>query len=123
MLNKYSYFYVILSLLLILSGCAQLSIVDPAATLPPDSPITIITGENTIENWVVLGPFPAESSDTLLPDGTYDIGFTKDFLESIGGETAVILQPSIGLGELQSQTVGVDGVGIVDLAKLYNGAD
>ena len=107
-------------LLSILTGCASQSIENTRSELPPDSPIVSMGEDVVLNDWLVLGPIATEASDTLLPDGTYEISFSKDYLTDIGGEKGALLHSGVRVGNLTTIPLKSDELGIVDLAKAFN---
>ena len=57
-----------------------------------DIPICVPDDEGFINEWIVVGPFPSPQVEKELPDGSYHLGFYKDYLKSIGGEEKSIIQ-------------------------------
>ena len=44
-----------------------------------------------VRDWLVAGPFPNPVVSEKLPDGSSHLGFYKDYLESVGGESEAVL--------------------------------
>ena len=119
-------------LVLLFCGCNQKQlVVDKDADLPK-GPVYKLTNKGFITDWLVIGGFPNPAIDNPNPDGSYHLGFYKDYLEAIGGEKQAVLTPSTTVGFKDqdgkkqtaiTQTAKAGGKGIVDLNKMFNEVD
>jgi hypothetical protein len=48
---------------------------------------------NYIKKWLVLGPFPNETTENKPENGVSRAGFDRDYLKSIGGESEAVITP------------------------------
>jgi CubicO group peptidase (beta-lactamase class C family) len=105
---------------LLLASCAVPRPDHGDGNLPVGPAITRMEIDVTLSDWLVLGPFEREISDSLLGDGTYDQSFSRDLLEPLGGETAAALSPDMKLHEMHVESIQANSLGIVDLAAHFN---
>jgi acid phosphatase type 7 len=61
--------------------------ITPVVETPSDN------GHTVLRDWLVAGPLPSPDLTTRGADGHRRAGYTRDFLESIGGETAAVVSP------------------------------
>jgi len=94
-----------------------------------EAAVYTLSGADYIHNWVVIGPFPSPQVKEPQPDGSFHLGFYKDYLDELGGETKAVLTPETTItykdedGKEQSakaRIVKADEKGIVDLDKLFS---
>jgi len=132
MLNKTKNAIFLGLLVIFLAACAVIGPGEATIMVPEGMPVIIMTEDITVDQWLVVGPFPTESAEQRLSDGTFDTGYSKDFLGAVGGE----LHPKLSKGSVvefmdengQSAEavviqVNAKSQGIVDLAEVYNGAE
>lgn len=119
-------------LVLILVACATVGIEEVPVKTTEGIPVEKSASIFTMANWLAVGPFPNISTTERQSDGTFDVGYSYDFLASIGGESTGVIKPNQTLQfENQDATVGTAPVveatanpmGIVDFAELYNNAE
>ncbi|MBC8191562.1 MAG: beta-lactamase family protein [Candidatus Marinimicrobia bacterium] len=119
-------------LVLILVACATVGIEEVPVKTTEGIPVEKSASIFTMANWLAVGPFPNISTTERQSDGTFDVGYSYDFLASIGGESTGVIKPNQTLQfENQDATVGTAPVveatanpmGIVDFAELYNHAE
>jgi acetyl esterase/lipase len=95
-----------------------------------DGPVYKLDGKGFITEWIVTGAFPSPEVDEQ-PDGSSHLGFYKDYLQSLGGETqAAITEDTLieytdesgATRSLRSEVVASDS-GIVDLDAMFGNPD
>jgi acid phosphatase type 7 len=64
---------------------------DPNTTPVVEAPSD--NGRTVLRDWLVAGPLPSPDLNTRGADGHRRSGYDRDFLESIGGETAAVVSP------------------------------
>lgn len=78
---------------------------------------------NYITEWLVLGPFPNEESDTPDERGVTRAGHNRDYLTELGGEANAVLTPGAGIEfsgrTIEARLLEADHRGFVDMFKLY----
>ena len=97
-----------------------------------DIPICVPDDEGFINEWIVVGPFPSPQVEKELPDGSYHLGFYKDYLKSIGGEEKSIIQDGTVIKykdengrcvSVKAKKVVASKSGIVDLDAMFGHPD
>lgn len=96
----------------------------PSASL--EEPVNKLNDYGTLEQWLVLGPFPNPPIDA--PAGQPDRGgFACDYLDSLGGEAAAQLDVNTVVdydGHVATTSASVVGLsGKLDFERLYGEAD
>ena len=56
------------------------------------APVNPLSPEGIIKNWFLVGTFPNEKIENVKPEEVSRSGFSQDFLQSIGGESAAIIK-------------------------------
>jgi len=94
-----------------------------------DSPVHKLSGQGVITEWVILGPFPNPAVDTEMPDGSYQLGYYTDYLESLGSEPAATLSIDTKIRFTDEQKIThelackkhiTEKHGIVNFNKIYH---
>ncbi|MCF7740253.1 MAG: beta-lactamase family protein [Candidatus Marinimicrobia bacterium] len=80
----------------------------------------------------MLGPFPANPVDTILPDGSRNTGYQQDYLEKIGGEENIVIADTTIVNfqneqghqlSRKAEFIQSKKNGIIDLDKRFNKID
>jgi acetyl esterase/lipase len=97
-----------------------------------DGVVVNLEGKSTIKEWFIAGTFPSPEVDKVQPDGTLHLGFYKDYLTSLGGETEAVLTSETVIaheaenGETLSvpvEKVVASDLGVVDLDAMFGNPD
>jgi CubicO group peptidase (beta-lactamase class C family) len=97
-----------------------------------DGPVFKLGQKGFICNWLVVGAFPNPPVENALPDGSYHLGFYKDYLKSIGGEEKAVLKSDTSVvftdedgreQTLKTQTAKAGGDGVINLDEIFKKAD
>jgi len=129
MFSKLSLRFAVGILTVLIVNCSGIMIEDIPESSPAGVPIEIFSNETTLTHWLVVGPFPSESSDKRQEDGSYSLAYSHNFLGGTPGEGNAVLTPTdeytYGTEDGTQGTVAVVDVianplGIVDLGLLYN---
>lgn len=129
-MNKY---FIITILIAVLCNCSQNQrdvAEEKAVVIEGGTPFPNERG--FIKNWTISGMFPSPEVDAQLPDGSWHLGFHKDYLESIGGEQETVLSPDTIIkyttqnGETDSvvtKDIMASNSGIVNLDSIFDQPD
>jgi len=116
--------------LLVLS-CSTVSLEEITEISPDGVPVEMFESETTMMNWLVVGPFPSQSSSDRLADGTFSIGYGHNYFGGVieEGENHIAPGPMLyhssdgTKDSSEALTVQANPLGIVDLAMLYNNVE
>jgi CubicO group peptidase (beta-lactamase class C family) len=81
-----------------------------------------------VRDWFVAGPFPNPVVIEKLPDGSSHLGFYKDYLESVGGESEAVLSSDMEIvftdedgseGRVKAISASAGGNGVVNFDKVF----
>jgi CubicO group peptidase (beta-lactamase class C family) len=121
------------SFAVLLCGCATERVdVDVNPRGVPDGPAHQLQGRGYIQQWLVLGAFPNPELPEPLPDGTRYLGFSTDYLETLGGEGRAVVLPDTQVSYTEedgaqrlatTQVCRTDPDGVLDLDHLYDHPD
>lgn len=75
-----------LGVAVMMGGLMGMAAAGPSALSPAGGPV---------DQWTVAGPFPNPALEEPGPDGVGRGGWNIDYLESIGGESAAVLDPAV----------------------------
>ena len=114
------------------SGYSQTRVMIRENTNSPTGPIYNLSENSFIRDWIVVGPFPNQPTKETLPDGSSQLGFYKDYLDSIGGESKAILDKNLTIvfkdqynkrHTIQPWFAKAGDNGIVDFEKIIGKVD
>jgi CubicO group peptidase (beta-lactamase class C family) len=114
--------------LAVANGCSASSVNNPSDKDASDVPVYALDGTDYIRDWVVIGPFPSPPVKERQPDGSLHLGFYKDYLSDLGGESRAVLTPETTATytdedgkdhTAKARVVKADEKGIVDFEKLF----
>jgi CubicO group peptidase (beta-lactamase class C family) len=81
-----------------------------------------------VRDWLIAGLFPNPVVSEKLPDGSSHLGFYKDYLESVGGESEALLKRDMEIafteengseGKAKVISVTAGGNGVVNFDKVF----
>lgn len=79
----------LLLICIVANGSGELSVNNSVQELSK-TPVNLAS-EGFVRNWLVLGPFPNQKMEKPIVDNIFHVGFEKDYLKSIGGESKAVL--------------------------------
>ena len=125
-------YILLIPLLFFLGSCSNTDKTRHSKLLPKGTPVADIKPEFTVDEWLVAGPFPNKNLSEPLEDGTYDSGYSEDFLISLGGESQAKLAPEKRIeftnesgtkSEVNVIPATANEIGIVDFSKIFHNAE
>lgn len=125
--QKFAFTALLPGILASMMGCAVVTSGPDLSDLPANTPGVIMSPEIMLAEWLVVGPFPETTSDVLMEDGTYSIGYSYDFLNDAGGESNVHFSTTSTFQQngqiLSPRLIEANQLGIVDLGTLFQGLE
>ena len=85
-----------------------------------------------VRDWLVAGLFPNPVVSEKLPDGSSHLGFYKDYLQSVGGESEAVLSSDMEIvftnedgseGRVKVISASAGGNGVVNFEKVFGRQD
>ena len=105
---------------------------ETAEVAEAEAPVHTLGGDAFVRDWLIAGPFPNPEVEKPLPDGSHYLGYSKDYLAPLGGESQAVLSAGIGVdykSESGAQRTAkvvrakAGESGVVNLDKLFRNMD